>query len=224
MSIALGQPDAMPRRQRRVVSLAAGILIVLSTMASASVAAGRRWAVKPSTLVLSPTDFPGLAGAGVRLDTARSAVSWTIRVQGDSPKQSRQVAARLSREGFREGVMEYLTSSEEAIGASAGEVLGSPRTARSEALASVGELRRELGPGTTSFSVAGVPHALGLQQTSLSVFPDFGLFPTTVAFPVGRCVLSLLLAVKPSVTPASVEAETTTAALRLYHQVERRCT
>jgi hypothetical protein len=208
---------------RPALLIPAAILLAPFGVTTASDAAGARWAIKPASLVLAPSGFSGLAGASVRIATARSAMVWTIKVQQESPKHGRAVAARLKREGFREGVAEYLTKPEEAIGLSAAEVLGSTRAASNETTASVRGLQHELGAGTTTFSVAGVPGAVGLQQTSLSLFPDFGIFPTMVDFPAGRCMMTVLLGVKPSVTPAIAERETVMAALHLYHQVERRC-
>ena len=208
---------------RRALLAPTAILIALLAVTNAGEAAGARWAIKPSSLVLAPSGFPGLAGASIRMATARSAIAWTINVQQESPKHGRAVAARLNREGFREGAAEYLTKPEEAIGLSAAEVLGSTRAAGDEAAASVSGQRHELGAGTTTFSVAGVPRAVGLQQTSLSVFPEFGLFPTMVDFPAGRCMLTLFLGVKPSVTPAIAETEAAAAASALYRKVKRRC-
>lgn len=181
-------------------------------------------AIQPLSLVASPSSFAGLAGVKrIGVQDTTSASDWANAILEDTPANAQQEVTRLEEEGFGEGVYEYLTVPGKGVGLSAAIVVGSTQSARRELGAKVAEELKELGKSARRFRATRIPGAVGLEQPNPKGFRINGLYPGTLQFSTGRCVLAVGTALNGSVSRQKARGAMIAAATAIYRRAKPLC-
>ena len=139
----------------------AGVLLVVTW---SGVAAASPKPLPLSARLLGRGQFPGFT-----LEAAQSfktAKAWVAGNTGLTPAQARAEVARLTREGFKELLAEYLDDAQgPRNGLSFVMQLGSAASARAELAAEIGDAKAA-GQAPLTFRVSAIPGAIGYGGTN----------------------------------------------------------
>jgi hypothetical protein len=170
----------MKRRTALLAALTCAVALSLALLAALALAA-----IAPRSLVAKPSQLPGFSGAKVRLRSGASPSAYAKSVLQERPRQARKEAARLKREGFREGVQELLSGTQgEAL--SLAVVFRTAKDAKRELKVSMSaDVKAQGNVEVKQFSIASIPGAFAFTASEAGKPGAAG----NVLFTVGRCYL-----------------------------------
>jgi hypothetical protein len=203
----------MKRRTALLAALMCAVALSLSLLAALAIAA-----IAPRSLVAKPSQLPGFSAAKVRLRSGASPSAYAKSVLEERPRQARKEAARLKREGFREGVQELLSDSQgEAL--SLAIVFRTAKDAKRELKASISaDVKAQGNVEVKQFSIASIPGAFAFTAAEAGKPGAAG----NVLFSVGRCYLVVGDFLKTG-TAEQASAVPMEGGPALYKRVKRLC-
>ena len=147
---------AMLRRCGLAAALMVGFLLMVTW---SGVAAASPKPLPLSARLLRPGDFAGFTLEAPK--STRTAKAWVAMNTSLTPAQARAQVARLTREGFKELLAEYLDDAQgRGNGLSFVMQLGSAASARAELAAEVRDAKAQ-GQATEMFRISAIPGAVG---------------------------------------------------------------